>query len=148
MKFSAAQKVKWNKSTHARRHFTLRSNISLPKAISQIPKGIYFVENKKHCFRSASCFLAPPVGLEPTTCGLTVRRSTDWAKGEYSCWHYLSSRAVARQVLSAQTSLTSVFGMGTGGPSLQSIPTHMDGFCPSFIVKSRMASNSIRIIAP
>ena len=23
------------------------------------------------------CFMAPPVGLEPTTCGLTVRRSTD-----------------------------------------------------------------------
>ena len=22
-------------------------------------------------------FMAPPVGLEPTTCGLTVRRSTD-----------------------------------------------------------------------
>ena len=33
------------------------------------------------------------------------------------CWHYLSSRAVARQVLSAYMSLTSVFGMGTGGPS-------------------------------
>ena len=44
------------------------------------------------------------------------------------CWRYLSSRAVARQVLSAQMSLTSVFGMGTGGPSLQSTPTHMDGF--------------------
>ena len=29
---------------------------------------------------------------------------------------YLSSRAVARQVLSALCSLTSVFGMGTGGP--------------------------------
>ena len=43
------------------------------------------------------------------------------------CWHYLSSRAVARQVLSAQMSLTSVFGMGTGGPSSQSIPTRMDG---------------------
>ena len=41
------------------------------------------------------------------------------------CWHYLSSRAVARQVVSAQMSLTSVFGMGTGGPSLQSIPTFM-----------------------
>ena len=27
--------------------------------------------------------MAPPVGLEPTTCGLTVRRSTDWAKGAY-----------------------------------------------------------------
>ena len=44
------------------------------------------------------------------------------------CWRYLSSRAVARQVLSAQMSLTSVFGMGTGGPSLQSTPTLMDGF--------------------
>ena len=33
------------------------------------------------------------------------------------CWHYLSSRAVASQVLSAGTSLTAVFGMGTGGPS-------------------------------
>ena len=39
------------------------------------------------------------------------------------CWHYLSSRQVTLQVLSAQTSLTSVFGMGTGGPSPQSIPT-------------------------
>ena len=39
------------------------------------------------------------------------------------CWRYLSSRAVTRQVLSAQTSLTSVFGMGTGGPSQQSTPT-------------------------
>ena len=55
------------------------------------------------------------------------------------CWHYLSSRAVARQVLSAQMCLTSVFGMGTGGPTSQSIPTHMDGFCPSFIVKSLTA---------
>ena len=67
--------------------------------------------------------MAPPVGLEPTTHGLTVRRSTDWAKGEYNCWHYLSSRAVTRQVLSAYMSLTSVFGMGTGGPSCQSTPT-------------------------
>ena len=30
---------------------------------------------------------------------------------------YLSSRAVSSQVLSAEASLTSVFGMGTGGPS-------------------------------
>ena len=52
------------------------------------------------------------------------------------CWHYLSSRAVARQVLSAQMSLTSVFGMGTGGPSLQSIPTRMDGFEPIFYINA------------
>ena len=39
------------------------------------------------------------------------------------CWRYLSSRAVTRQVLSALMSLTSVFGMGTGGPSSQSTRT-------------------------
>ena len=33
------------------------------------------------------------------------------------CWRHLSSRAVASQVLWAETSLTTVFGMGTGGPS-------------------------------
>ena len=58
---------------------------------------------------------------------------------EALCWHYLFWRPVTRQLSSAQTSLTSVFGMGTGGPSLQSIPTHMDGIKPSFIVKSHMA---------
>ena len=33
------------------------------------------------------------------------------------CSRYLSSRAVTRQVLSAYMCLTSVFGMGTGGPT-------------------------------
>ena len=37
--------------------------------------------------------------------------------GGLLCSRYLSSRAVTRQVLSAYMSLTSVFGMGTGGPS-------------------------------
>ena len=32
--------------------------------------------------------LAPRVGLEPTTCGLTVRRSTDWAIGESGNTNY------------------------------------------------------------
>ena len=36
---------------------------------------------------------------------------------------YLSSRHVAMQVLSARQSLTSVFGMGTGGPSASITPT-------------------------
>ena len=35
----------------------------------------------------------------------------------------LSSRSVARQVFSALMSLTSVFGMGTGGPSSLKTPT-------------------------
>ena len=33
-------------------------------------------------------------------------------------------------------SLTSVFGMGTGGPSSQSIPTRMDGCLPIIYVKT------------
>ncbi len=36
---------------------------------------------------------------------------------------YLSFRAVTSQVLSARVSLTSVFGMGTGGPSPLATPT-------------------------
>ena len=54
----------------------------------------------------------------------------------FICWHYLSSRQVALQVLSARMSLTSVFGMGTGGPSSQSIPTILDGFYPIIYVKT------------
>ena len=76
--------------------------------------------------------MAPPVGLEPTTPRLTAACSTDWAKEAYwrrqappkKCWRYLFFRPVSRQVSSAQVSLTSVFGMGTGGPSLQSTPTY------------------------
>ena len=33
-------------------------------------------------------------------------------------------------------SLTSVFGMGTGGPSSQSIPTSLDGLLPIIYVKT------------
>ena len=45
---------------------------------------------------------------------------------------YLSSRAVTSQVLSAQASLTAVFGMGTGGPSAFEALTlvHLQGFEP------------------
>ena len=39
------------------------------------------------------------------------------------CWRYLSSQAVASQVLWTEMSLTTVFGMGTGGPSSESAPT-------------------------
>lgn len=80
--------------------------------------------------------LAPPTGLEPVTPWLTVRcyyrlsYGGIWKLSSYSCcWvifeigTYLSSRAVAHQVLSTQTSLTTVFGKGTGGPSSPSAPT-------------------------
>ena len=77
--------------------------------------------------------MAPPTGLEPVTSWLTVMRSTDWAMEEYRAKHpfgcmlcvgiSLSSQAVTSQVFSAPLSLTSVFGMGTGGPSASSTPT-------------------------
>ena len=43
-------------------------------------------------------------------------------------------------------SLTSVFGMGTGGPSSQSIPTIMDGFETIIYVKTFSGSNYISSI--
>ena len=43
------------------------------------------------------------------------KKPDDFSSG--LCWRYLSFRPVSRQVLSAEMSLTSVFGMGTGGPS-------------------------------
>ena len=64
------------------------------------------------------------------------------------CWHYLSSRQVALQVLSTRMSLTSVFGMGTGGPSPQSIPTMWMGVTHLCICQSAPRSNSLWIIAP
>ena len=45
-------------------------------------------------------------------------------------------------------SLTSVFGMGTGGPSSQSIPTSFDGIQPIIYVKIQKDSNSKEIITP
>ena len=44
---------------------------------------------------------------------------------------YLFSRTVASQVSSARQSLTSVFGMGTGGPSASMAPTsNLQNGCP------------------
>ena len=88
--------------------------------------------------RSAECYPASP-GVafaghrnRKQVSHITINRKNSTISGGVQCSHYLSSRAVARQVLSAQMSLTSVFGMGTGGPSSQSTPTRMDGFLPIF----------------
>ena len=67
----------------------------------------------------------PRIVLPYSDCPVDSRRQKRTCTFLYRflCWRYLSSRAVTRQVLSAQMSLTSVFGMGTGGPSPQSTPT-------------------------
>ena len=46
----------------------------------------------------------------------------DYSRNRASSGNYLLSRAVTHQVSSTWRSLTSVFGMGTGGPSLLSSP--------------------------
>ena len=68
--------------------------------------------------------MAPPAGLEPATPWLTVRCYYRLSYGGiYNAGTYLSSRAVASQVFLTLKSLTSVFGMGTGGTSLPLAPT-------------------------
>ena len=66
--------------------------------------------------------LAPP-GRKT---GITKKQPPYWATA-FSVGENLFSRAVTSQVSSAPASLTSVFGMGTGGPSRQSTPTIL--FC-------------------
>ena len=61
--------------------------------------------------------MAPQVGLEPTTTRLTAECSAIELLRIMESGSDLSSRAVSSQVLSALESLTSVFGMGTGGTS-------------------------------
>ena len=51
------------------------------------------------------------------------QKTTHHAGGFHRVGENLFFRAVASQVSSAPASLTSVFGMGTGGPSRQSTPT-------------------------
>ena len=89
----------------------------------------------------ARYFVVHHRGLEPRTHWLRVSCSTNWANGAYKQapgWAktrpgglffkrevgiYLFSQAVSSQLSSARVSLTSVFGMGTGGTSPSSTPT-------------------------
>ena len=83
------------------------------------------------------CFLAPQVGLEPTTTRLTAECSAIELLRNMESGGDLCSRAVSSQVRSALRGLTSVFGMGTGG-TLSSLPPEMvsysvagDGLLPA-----------------
>ncbi len=62
-----------------------------------------------------------PVRARPWRANL---KTTTLLGGRFCCVGiFLFSRAVASQVSSAPMSLTTVFGMGTGGPSSSSTPT-------------------------
>ena len=119
--------------------FMFRNTLKVSPKAERIALGVLseMMSKTKEISTSWSLCLAPLVGLEPTTCGLTVRRSTDWAKEEYLCSRYLFSRPVTRQLSSAYKCLTSVFGMGTGGPTWQSTRTLWRKRCsPSYIVEA------------
>ena len=69
----------------------------------------------------------------------------------------LFSRAASSQVSSAQMSLTSVFGMGTGGPSSLKIPTykvcyqtlvHLQGFNPAMQSHTHMIKSQLLLATP
>ena len=91
--------------------------------IFHAPQMRFIEKRKRPQNRGLFFFLAPRTGLEPVTSWLTVMRSTDWATEEYDVGLALSSRTASSRVFSAPHSLTSVFGMGTGGPCALWRPT-------------------------
>ena len=68
-------RIKWNEINPLTisRHFTLHSNISHAKRISQIPQGIYFVEkdlcfvSKHRSFSGGGCEIRTHGGFDPIT---------------------------------------------------------------------------------
>ena len=73
-------------------------------------------------------FLAPQVGLEPTTLRLTAECSAIELLRNMESGSDLLSRAVSSQVPSALKGLTSVFGMGTGVTPSLSPPERVNEF--------------------
>ena len=61
-------------------------------------------------------------------------KRTSHIHGRPLCLRYLFSRPVTRQLSSAYVCLTSVFGMGPGGPTRQSTRTLCDGFLTHLIM--------------
>ena len=80
MKFDASHQVKWNKSLTAAAISHAEGVFHARRAFHKSRKG--FISLKKALANASAFFLAPPVGLEPTTLRLTAACSTDWAKEE------------------------------------------------------------------
>ena len=73
--------VKWNKSTHARRHFTRHRRISRAKHISQIRQDLF--RWKKTFVDWQRSFLERTTRLELATSTLARWRSTRWATSAF-----------------------------------------------------------------
>ena len=72
----------------------------------------------------AACALAIGSGLSLGRAGPSIQMGAMAGQGVSRIGTDLFSQSVSRQVSSAQVSLTSVFGMGTGGPSPLKAPTY------------------------
>ena len=97
---------------------------------------------------------APQIGLEPTTLRLTAECSAIELLRNMESGGDLLSRTVTSQVPSALKSLTSVFGMGTGGTS-SSLPPEMVSylgnrfsFCPLGLPCQRFHCPFIGTVGP
>ena len=77
---------------------------------------------KSTLYLFGSAFLVTRAGIEPALPPWKGGVLTAWPTGQMNSGNFLLSRAVSRQVSSTLRSLTSVFGMGTGGSSLLSSP--------------------------
>ena len=105
-----------------------------PVQIFRIPNGGAYVRQKRRAARTAKKANKKRKANNKKR-SESVEIQTVLFNGSGS---YLSSRAVARKVLSAQVSLTSVFGMRTGGSSPPSPPlwyiSRSRFVCPSLLV--------------
>ena len=102
--------------------YGFRYTVWLRRWYLQVGSTLY-IPSGRHCrvhftvYRKYGTAFAEPYGVSNT------KKAPAVAGTLYYVGIYLSSRHVAIQVLSARQSLTSVFGMGTGGPSASITPT-------------------------
>ena len=92
--------------------------LALPIFPASHPASIFGGHELNFCVRDGNRWTLMPINTN-----YELGKDKDLRDSRSLCWHYLFSRPVTRQVFSANMSLTSVFGMGTGGPSCQSTPT-------------------------
>ena len=102
--------------------YGFRYTVWLRRWYLQVGSTLY-IPSDRHC--RVHLYGVPEIryGFRRTLRRFKYKKAPAVAGTLYYVGIYLSSRHVAMQVLSARQSLTSVFGMGTGGPSASITPT-------------------------
>ena len=72
-----------------------------------------------------------------------IKKQPPYWMAAFNVGIFLSSQPVTRQLFSAPLSLTSVFGMGTGGPSTSSTPTIVSLSATSLFYHTQAKKSSI-----